>query len=356
MTDLVTQKELIPAPRGVRVRGPQEWDSLPSGYEFFSGGRNEDIIDIVLCDGYYYDCKTSHAKSSSTKPGTAGGSGYWSLSTQLDFVATRILLAQYALVKNLGVETIEMKDAGGNVIFQAKNGSVICNTGTFKNIKVTDGEFTGKLKSTNFYHHMQTITSDGAVNADTDIAIVVGASNSSVITFSLPGGSAVTGKVIEIFVRAGTAVCSTAIFGGGGISVDANLYTGTCARLYYDGSHWLQLSRDEQNPKDVFAESLAALSITQTPADVTSAKAITYECSMYMVRGSYALTLPNVVRDFQPEIIVCGNYSPTLSVGYSLHRIILPGGESVSSLTLSAYKCYRLIADPENHVWRMASF
>ena len=55
MIDLVTQKELIPAPHGVRVRGPQEWDSLPSGYEFFSGGRNEDIIDIVLCDGYYYD-------------------------------------------------------------------------------------------------------------------------------------------------------------------------------------------------------------------------------------------------------------------------------------------------------------
>ena len=163
MIDLVTQKELIPAPHGVRVRGPQEWDSLPSGYEFFSGGRNEDIIDIVLCDGFYYDCKTSHAKSSSTKPGTEGGDGYWSLSTQLDFVATRILLAQYALVKNLGVETIEMKDAGGNVLFQAKNGNVICKTGTFENVTVE-----GVIKAAATYGRTYNVTGDKTVNPETD--------------------------------------------------------------------------------------------------------------------------------------------------------------------------------------------
>ena len=47
-------------------------------------------------------------------------SGLWKLSDKLEMVATKILLAQYALVKNLGVETIDMKDADGKIIFQAK--------------------------------------------------------------------------------------------------------------------------------------------------------------------------------------------------------------------------------------------
>lgn len=163
MTNLVTQKELIPAPRGVRVRGPQEWDSLPSGYGFYSGGRNEGIIDLVLCGGYYYDCRVSHTKSGNNKPGTAGGSSYWSLSTQLDFVATRILLAQYALVKNLGVETIEMKDAGGNVLFQAKNGNVTCKTGTFENVTVE-----GVIKAAATYGRTYNVTGNMTVNPETD--------------------------------------------------------------------------------------------------------------------------------------------------------------------------------------------
>ena len=41
-----------------------------------------------------------------------------------------------------------MKDANGNIIFQAKNGDVICNSGTFNNIKVTgDSEFSGTMKA-----------------------------------------------------------------------------------------------------------------------------------------------------------------------------------------------------------------
>ena len=41
-----------------------------------------------------------------------------------------------------------MKDANGNIIFQAKDGNVTCNSGTFNNIKVTgNSEFSGTMKA-----------------------------------------------------------------------------------------------------------------------------------------------------------------------------------------------------------------
>lgn len=62
---------------------------------------------------------------------------HWNAYTYYDMVATRILLTEYALVKNLGVEVIEMKDADGNILFQAKDGTVTCKTGTFENVNVS---------------------------------------------------------------------------------------------------------------------------------------------------------------------------------------------------------------------------
>jgi hypothetical protein len=58
-------------------------------------------------------------------------------------VATQILLATYAVIKNLGVEAIEMKNAAGNTVFLAKDGVVTCQTGTFNNITVQSGKIAG---------------------------------------------------------------------------------------------------------------------------------------------------------------------------------------------------------------------
>ena len=124
--------------RGPALRGPMEWDSQPEGFPFQSGAEGEDFIDIVLYNNAYYQCITSHTKTTGNHP--ESNYGYWSTASQLGFVATKILLATYALVKNLGVEAIEMKDAAGNILFQAKDGNVTCNTGTFKNIKVQSGQ------------------------------------------------------------------------------------------------------------------------------------------------------------------------------------------------------------------------
>ena len=124
--------------RGPALRGPQAWSDCAVGYTFQSGANGEEYKDVVLYGNNYYSCIKSHAKTASNNPGSTidTNSGLWKLSDKLEMVATKILLAQYALVKNLGVETIDMKDADGKIIFQAKDGEVICNSGTFKNIKV----------------------------------------------------------------------------------------------------------------------------------------------------------------------------------------------------------------------------
>ena len=136
--------------RGPALRGPQAWSDCAVGYVFQSGASGEEYKDIVLYGNNYYSCIKSHTKTASNNPGSATdtNSGLWKLADKLEMVATKILLAQYALVKNLGVEAIDMKDANGNIIFQAKDSNVTCNSGTFNNIKVTgNSEFSGTMKA-----------------------------------------------------------------------------------------------------------------------------------------------------------------------------------------------------------------
>lgn len=136
--------------RGPALRGPQAWSDCAVGYVFQSGASGEEYKDIVLYGNNYYSCIKSHTKTASNNPGSATdtNSGLWKLADKLEMVATKILLSQYALVKNLGVETIDMKDDKGNIIFQAKDGNVTCNSGTFNNIKVTgNSEFSGTMKA-----------------------------------------------------------------------------------------------------------------------------------------------------------------------------------------------------------------
>lgn len=140
--------------RGPALRGPQAWSDCAVGYVFQSGASGEEYKDVVLYGNNYYSCIKSHAKTASNFPGSATdtNSGLWKLADKLEMVATKILLAQYALVKNLGVETIDMKDDEGNIIFQAKDGNVTCNRGTFNNITVKgNSTFEGSVKANMFY-------------------------------------------------------------------------------------------------------------------------------------------------------------------------------------------------------------
>lgn len=155
--------------RGPALRGPQAWSDCAVGYVFQSGANGEDYKDVVLYGGYYYSCIKSHTKTASNNPGSATdtNSGLWKSADKLEMVATKILLAQYALVKNLGVETIDMKDADGNIIFQAKDGDVICNSGTFKNITVKgNSSFEGSVKANMFYGAVRKVTPGSTYTID----------------------------------------------------------------------------------------------------------------------------------------------------------------------------------------------
>lgn len=130
--------------QGAVLRGPQAWSDCATGYAFQAGGPNEKWIDVVLYNNNYYVCKQSHTKTSSNYPGSSAGNSLWQLGDKIALVATNILLASYALVKNLGVEAVEMKDANGTVLFKAKDGNVVCKTGTFQNC-IVEGYFQTKF-------------------------------------------------------------------------------------------------------------------------------------------------------------------------------------------------------------------
>ena len=135
----ITVRTVADGSRGPALRGPQAWSDCAVGYEFQSGAEGEEYKDVVLYEGNYYSCVRSHTKTAENFPQSNPDQiyKYWQLGSPVEIVATKILLASYALVKNLGVEVIDMRDAAGNILFQAKDGNVVCRAGTFENIKVS---------------------------------------------------------------------------------------------------------------------------------------------------------------------------------------------------------------------------
>lgn len=181
--------------RGPALRGPQAWSDCATGYAFQAGGDGEAWKDVVMYGNNYYSCIKSHSKSATNYPGSTDDQNnkYWQLGDKIELVATKILLATYALVKNLGVECIDMKDASGNVLFQAKDGNVTCKTGTFENIKVS-GDITAE------YLNLKTSTAahDGESPALANGAICVAASG--IILPELPQGTARSMRVLNPLV------------------------------------------------------------------------------------------------------------------------------------------------------------
>lgn len=147
--------------RGPALRGPQDFSSLPANYQFYQGADSDPYVDIVYYNGSYYKCVWTHKKRSDDISSSNGLSAkYWVLSDKVEMIATKILLASYALIKNLGVEAIEMKDRSDNIVFKAKDGSVICKSGTFENVTVT-----GNITAQSLRLHISSSISniDGAV-------------------------------------------------------------------------------------------------------------------------------------------------------------------------------------------------
>lgn len=189
--------------QGATLRGPQAWADCSVGYVFQAGGEDESWKDVVLYNNNYYSCVKSHAKTASNYPGSAADvtNKYWQLGDKIELVATKILLTTYALVKNLGVEVIDMKDSSGHIIFQAKDGNVICNNGTFKNVKV-GGIITANL----FYGPTLSVTSASSrtytidpVNAPYNCYFINEPTNTRFIV--LPKAADYDGLEIQVFTK-----------------------------------------------------------------------------------------------------------------------------------------------------------
>lgn len=138
--------------RGAAVRPLGDWDALPDGFKFQSGGVGEEFIDLVSVKSegalLWWSCKRSHTKTKDTRPNV--NAPFWELGQNLKFVATDLLLAKKAFIDNLGVRNVETRNAQGEVTFKAEeNGEVRAKGGRFENIHIAGESRFSKLKATN---------------------------------------------------------------------------------------------------------------------------------------------------------------------------------------------------------------
>ena len=108
--------------RGAAVRPLGDWDALPDGFKFQSGGVGEEFIDVVSVKSegalLWWSCKRSHTKTKDTRPSVKVP--FWELGQNLKFVATDLLLAEKAFIENLGVRNVETRNAANQVVFSAE--------------------------------------------------------------------------------------------------------------------------------------------------------------------------------------------------------------------------------------------
>ena len=87
--------------RGAAMRPLGDWDALPDGFKFQSGGVGEEFIDLVSVKSegalLWWSCKRSHTKTKDTRPNV--NAPFWELGQNLKFVATDLLLAKEAVIE-----------------------------------------------------------------------------------------------------------------------------------------------------------------------------------------------------------------------------------------------------------------
>lgn len=127
--------------RGAAMRPLGDWDALPDGFQFQSGGVGEEFIDLVSVKSegalLWWSCKRSHAKTKDARPKV--DAPFWELGQNLKFVATDLLLAKKAFIENLGVRNVETRNATNQLVFSAEEsgnvfiggnariGGIVCN-------------------------------------------------------------------------------------------------------------------------------------------------------------------------------------------------------------------------------------
>lgn len=115
--------------QGAALRGPQDWTACANGYAFKQGAVGEAFLDVVMYNGYCYICKKSHTKTSSNYPGssTSESQHLWQLGDMIDLVATRVLLAENAVIAGWVFRNNRLESQDGRVYLDGINGSARLN-------------------------------------------------------------------------------------------------------------------------------------------------------------------------------------------------------------------------------------
>lgn len=154
---------------GASMMPPMFWEDYADAYPFKCGdvANGEIIRHAVLMKNSstgaitVFFCVQSHAKASDKAP---GNTAYWSTGAQWDYLYTKALVAESAYIQALTVGGIEMRDPldDSKVLFSAKDGNVVCKTGTFENVVLSG--FLKPVKtvvdSLNYQHYLLNMNAD----------------------------------------------------------------------------------------------------------------------------------------------------------------------------------------------------
>jgi hypothetical protein len=179
------------------LRGPQIWSDLPEDYQFYGGYNGEPYSDSVLFGSPLtpYECLKAHKKISSVTPvqSIANGDGNWKVGQDINIVSSWLNLSVYSIIENLGVRSIEMKDANGNVVFTAKNGNVTCKTGTFDGVTILNALVNGVFTSEN-----TTTMNKVVIDGQSGWIKLYGPSSINEQNYNLPATGATQKELLEI--------------------------------------------------------------------------------------------------------------------------------------------------------------
>lgn len=117
------------------------WLDMADNDRMYPGsGANDPYTDIVFVKtdegNKYYRCIKECSKAHGSIPSENRYSGYLVGSERIEVIATGLILADLAVIKNLIAEGIIMQDDNGNVVFRASRGTVECNKGIFHDVTV----------------------------------------------------------------------------------------------------------------------------------------------------------------------------------------------------------------------------
>lgn len=179
------------------LRGPQRWSELPEGYQFYCGENSEPWSDVVRFgdSDIPYECTKAHVKVSSVTPAqsVANGDGNWKVGQNINVIASWLQLSVYSIIENLGVRSIEMKDANGAVVFTAKDGNVTCKTGTFDGVTILNALVHGVFTSEN-----TTTMNKVVIDGQSGWIKLYGPSSINEQNYNLPATGATQKELLEI--------------------------------------------------------------------------------------------------------------------------------------------------------------